>query len=100
MKRSVNFTPRHFRATGKDILSLCNWLGMSDCEMQVVFRNAPIFVNINGEDTVPATITHGRISYTLGKRNFSADYISSNIHPVESDGEKWYEINDTDLIFR
>ncbi len=81
-------------------LSIMQWLGMSDDEIRTAVdsQKTPLFVNINGEDTVPARLEAGRIFYTVGKREYIARYQSADIHPVESEGERWYEINDTALV--
>lgn len=94
MKRSVNFTPRHPKISGGDIYNLCNWLGMSEAEQRVVFGRAPLFVNLNGEETVPAKIVGGKL-HCNGR---IYQYKSTDIHPVTDDGLTWYEINDTALI--
>lgn len=82
------------------VLSLMQWVGMSDKEIRAAIdrQKTPLFVNINGEDTVPATIEGSNIHYTVGKHAYVSGYHSNNIHSVESDGDKWYEINDCDLI--
>lgn len=94
-KRSTNFNSPKFRPQVGDLVSLVNWLGMSEAECQVVFRGAALFVNINGEETVPATIKGGSLNYG----NRSASYKSTDIHAVDDgEGLVWYEINDTDLL--
>lgn len=96
MKRSVNFTGRKpMRAD--HIVSILDWLGISEAEKRVI-AGAPLFVNLNGEETTPATLEGGRIHYTVGKRSYTASYRSADIHEVSDDGETWYEINDTSLI--
>lgn len=99
-KRSTNFNSPRFRPQASDIVSLVNWLGMSDAEVQVVFRKAPFFVNLNGEETVEATITGGKVHYSVSGKQFTAGYNSSDIHPVDDGaGLSWYEINDTALTY-
>ncbi len=96
MKRSVNFTGRK-PMKASHVLSIANWLGMSEAEQHVVFGGAPLFVNLNGEETTPATITGGTLRYSIGGREYRATYKSADIHAVECDGDAWYEINDTAL---
>ena len=59
MKRSVNFTGRK-PMKASHVLSIANWLGMSDAEQRVVFGGAPLFVNLNGEETTPAGVSIGQ----------------------------------------
>lgn len=96
-KRSVNFTGRK-PMKAAHVLSIANWLGMSEAEQRVVFGKAPLFVNLNGEETTPATIKTPYVCYSLGGREYRATYNSADIHEVECDGEVWYEINDTALV--
>ena len=73
MKRSVNFTGRK-PMNASHVLDIANWLGMSDAEQRVVFGGAPLFVNVNGEETTPATIKSGVLIYTIGGRTYRANY--------------------------
>jgi hypothetical protein len=75
------------------------WVGMSSDEIRAAVdqQKTPLFVNVNGEETTPAVIRDGMVCYTIGKSQFSSMYRSADIHPVSSDGETWYEINDTAL---
>lgn len=76
------------------MLNVTNWLGMSEAETRVVFGGAPLFVNLNGEETVEAKIVGG-VLHCQGRRY---SYKSTDIHPVnDGDGLTWYEINDTAL---
>lgn len=97
MKRSVNFTGRK-PMKASHVVSIGTWLGMTDNEMRVVLGKAPLFVNIAGCDTVPATIQGVHVHYAIGGRQFTATYNGADIREVEDAGETWYEINDSDLV--
>lgn len=80
----------------RHIASIVDWL-MSDAERAILFGGVPLFVSVNGEENVPATLDGGRVIVTIGRTSYRSPYAADRLRRVDVDGDVWYEIDDSDL---
>jgi hypothetical protein len=61
-------------------------------------RELNLFVEINGEESLPAAVENNELTYISGHRLFKARFDWADVKPIEFDDYFWWEIPATKLV--
>ena len=67
---------------------------LTEAERAIMFGGVPLFVNVAGEDTIPAELAGDRVVWSHGRAGYRSRYHAGDLREVREGADRWYEVDD------